>query len=63
MTAREAQRRRKAIAADRRAFEALRDAAIAEGDVSPDEIHCLNSIIADKAESEAKLAKVEAAVS
>ena len=63
MKASEARRRRETIAANRRAFEALRDAALDQRDASPDEVNCLNSIIADKAESEAKLAKIEAATS
>lgn len=63
MKASEARRRRETIAANRRAFEALRDAALDQQDASPDEVNCLNSIIADKAESEAKLAKIEAATS
>ena len=63
MKAKEARRRRETIAADRRAFEALRDEAIEQRDAKPDEVNCLNSIIADKAESEDKLAQIEAAAS
>ena len=60
MTAREARRRRAAIARDRKAYEALLDKAIEAGDCKPDEVNYLNAGSRDKRESEATLARIEA---
>ena len=54
--AKQARRQREAIAADRRAWEALRNLAIDMGD----DVGHFNAIIRDKQESEAKLADIEA---
>ena len=60
MTPREAQKRRAAVTRDRLAYEALLDRAIAAGDCQPDEVNYLSSIIRDKRDSEAKLARIAA---